>query len=156
MRRSTRFISAAAAVFFVVTGVSACSSTDTKDQAVVSPTATEGPVTGFVRDGQVLHVSRNDVTVNVQASGGELIFQGDGLTVTVSGSVGDLILTGSNNTVTSGDADWLEVNGSSNTVKAGGVSSTVRIEGSRNNVSFSGGPSVRVRGSSNTVNGKPQ
>jgi hypothetical protein len=41
-------------------------------------------------------------------------------------------------------------------VKAGGVSSTVRIEGSRNDVSFSGGPSVRVRGSNNTVNGNPQ
>ena len=156
MRRSSRVVAAAVAVFFVVTGISACSSTDSKDQTVVSPTTSEGPVTGFVRDGQVLHVSRDDVTVKVQASGGELILQGDNLTVTVSGNVGDLILTGSNNTVTSGDAEWLEVYGSSNTVKAGGVSSTVRIEGSRNDVSFSGGPSVRVRGTNNTVNGKPQ
>lgn len=156
MRTTSRFFAVSAIAFLAVSGLAACTSTDAKDQTVVSPTASSGPVTAFVRDGQVLHVSRDDVTVKVQASGGELILQGDNLTVTVSGNVGDLILTGSGNSVTSGDADWLEVYGSGNTVKAGGVSGTVRIEGSRNDVSFSAGPSVRVRGDNNTINGKPQ
>ncbi len=156
MRRTSKIVSVAVAAVLTVSGLAACTSTDSKDQPVASPTESAGPISAFVRDGQVLHVSRNDVTVNVKASGGELILQGDGLTVTVSGNVGDLILTGSNNTVTSGDADWLEVYGSRNVVKAGGVSSTVRIDGLRNDVSFSAGPAVRVRGTNNTVNGKPQ